>query len=80
MTVNVVRVPQINPPSDEEPLAWLLLTSLPIATAEEILRVSTTYGVRWMSEIFFRVLKQGCRVEQRRFETSGACSTTWRWL
>ena len=69
VTVHVVRVREINPPSGEEPIEWLLLTSLPITTAEEILRVIKTYCVRWMIEIFFRVLKQGCRVEQRRFET-----------
>ncbi len=69
VTVNVVWVHEINPPAGEEPIDWLLLTSLPIATADEILRVIKSYCLRWMIELFFRVLKQGCKVEQRRFET-----------
>jgi hypothetical protein len=27
------------------------------------------YTVRWMIEIYFRTLKSGCRIEERRFET-----------
>ena len=69
VTVNVVRVSEINPPAGEEPIEWLLLTSLPITTAAEILRVIKTYCLRWQIELFFRVLKQGCRVEERLFET-----------
>ena len=35
----------------------------------EVLRVIRCYCLRWMIELFFRVLKQGCRVESRRFES-----------
>ena len=69
VTVNVVRVQEINPPAGEQSIEWLLLTSLPITTKEEILRVIKTYCLRWMIELFFRVLKQGCRIEERLFET-----------
>ena len=47
----------------------MLLTSLPIDTPEQVLRVITTYALRWHIEIFFRVLQQGCRWEARRCET-----------
>jgi hypothetical protein len=69
VTVNVVWVHEINPPAGEEPIEWLLLTNLPITTEEEILRVIKLYCLRWMIELFFRVLKQGCKVEDRLFET-----------
>lgn len=69
VTVNVVQVKEVDPPTGEEPIEWLLLTSLPIATQGEILRVIQTYCLRWMIELFFRVLKQGCRVEERLFQT-----------
>jgi hypothetical protein len=67
--VNVVWVHELNPPAGEEPIEWLLLTSLPIATAEQVLDIIQSYCLRWMIELFFRVLKQGCKVEKRRFET-----------
>ena len=68
VTINSVLVREIDPPEGEEPIAWRLLTSLPITTAEEVLRVIKMYCLRWMIEVFFRVLKQGCRIAWRRFE------------
>lgn len=68
VTVNIVLVREVQPPAGEEPIEWLLLTSLPIVTADEVLRVIRCYCLRWTIELFFRVLKQGCRVESRRFE------------
>jgi len=68
VTVNVVLVREVNPPEDDEAVEWLLLTSLPIDDIEQVRLVIQYYCVRWMIEIFFRVLKSGCRVEERRFE------------
>ena len=69
MSLNVVLVKEENPPDEETPIEWILLTTLPIQTIEEVIRVIDYYRVRWQIEIFFRVLKQGCLVEKRRFET-----------
>jgi hypothetical protein len=68
VTVNVVLVREVNPPPDDEPVEWLLLTSLPVDDVEQVRRVIQYYCVRWMIEVFFRVLKSGCRVEERLFE------------
>ena len=68
VTVNVVLVREINPPADDVPVEWMLLTSLPIDDAEQVRQVIQYYCVRWMIEIVFRTLKSGCRVERRRFE------------
>lgn len=69
VTLNVVLVREINPLAGDEPVEWLLLTSLPIDTAEQVREVVACYSLRWMIEIFFRTLKSGCRIEERRFET-----------
>ena len=68
LQVNVVLVREVDAPGDDVPIEWLLLTSMPVGTAEQVREVLQSYCVRWMIEIFFRVLKSGCRVEQRRFE------------
>jgi len=44
------------------------VTSLPVDEIEHVRQVIQYYCVRWMIEVFFRVLKSGCRVEERRFE------------
>lgn len=68
VTVNVVQVREINPPDNDEPVEWLLLTSLPVNDVASVQKVIQCYAVRWMIEVLFRVLKSGCRVEERRFE------------
>lgn len=68
VTVNAVLVVEIDPPPGETPVEWLLLTSLPIVDADAVRQVVQYYCVRWMIEVFFRVLKSGCRVEERLFE------------
>ena len=68
ISVNVVLVREMDPPPDDEPVEWMLLTSLPISDAEAVREVIQSYCVRWMIEVFFRTLKSGCRIESRRFE------------
>jgi len=68
VTVNIVLVRETNPPAGDEPIEWLLITDLPIDTIEQVRQVIQYYCVRWMIEVFFRVLKSGCKVEERLFE------------
>jgi hypothetical protein len=68
VSVNVVLVREIEPPADEPPVEWILVTNLPIDSIEQVRQVIQYYCVRWMIELFFRTLKSGCRVEGRRFE------------
>ena len=73
VTVQAVLVREVAPPAGEDAVTWLLLTSLPIETVAQVQRVIEFYCLRWVIELFFRVLKQGCRVEARRFE----CLDRW---
>jgi hypothetical protein len=66
--VNAVLVTEPNPPPGVEPIEWLLLTDLPIDTADAALRVIEYYTCRWQIEIFFRVLKSGCKVEESQLQ------------
>ena len=68
--INTVLVEEINPPEGEEPITWLLLTSLPVDTFEQACLVVEYYLCRWQIEIYFKVLKSGCKIEDRQFETS----------
>jgi hypothetical protein len=70
VTVNAVLVTEVDPPEGDVAVQWLLLTSLPIDTNDQVRIVVQYYCTRWMVEIVFRVLKSGCRVEARRFETT----------
>jgi hypothetical protein len=68
VTVNVVLVREPNPPAGEVRVEWILVTTLPIETLEQVRTIVEHYCVRWTIEVFFRTLKSGCRIEHRRFE------------
>jgi Transposase DNA-binding/Transposase Tn5 dimerisation domain len=68
VTVNVVLVREPDPPAGETPVEWILVTTLPIDTLEQVRTIVEYYCVRWSIEILFRTLKSGCRIERRRFE------------
>lgn len=68
LDVNVVSVRELEPPKGEEPVEWRLVTTEPIATANDLLKVVDTYRRRWTIEEFFRALKQGCAIEKRQLE------------
>jgi hypothetical protein len=67
-TVHLVLVHEPHPPAGAQPIVWMLLTTLPIETAEQVQQIVRHYCVRWSIEILFRTLKSGCRIEQRRLE------------
>jgi len=70
VTHNVVLVEEVGGPGDGTDVSWLLLTTLPIETLDEIQSVIGNYVARWAVEIFFRTLKTGCRVEKIQLETN----------
>ena len=55
------------PPPDVKPLEWMLLTTVPTATAAEAMERLNWYAQRWTIESWHRVLKSGCRIEARQF-------------
>ena len=69
VSYNVVLVEEVNGPNDGTDVSWLLITSLPIDTLEEIQLVIDYYVARWTIEVFFRVFKTGCQVEKIQLET-----------
>ena len=69
LVVNVVRVVEPQPPRGDEPVEWMLYTSLPIDTPEQILAVVDAYRKRWLIEEFFKGLKTGCALEKRQLES-----------
>jgi hypothetical protein len=62
--ITVILATEINPNPNCQPLNWLLLTSLNIETPEQAIKVIQHYLSRWKIEIYFKVLKSGCKVEE----------------
>jgi len=67
LDLSVVLVREENPPPGDE-IEWLLLTTDPIATAQEAWERVRWYRRRWLIEEFHKCLKSTCRAEARQFE------------
>lgn len=66
--LQVVSAKEVGGPEDNTDVNWLLLTSLPINTLEDVRTVVQCYQSRWTIEVFFRTLKTGCKVEDIQLE------------
>jgi Transposase DNA-binding/Transposase Tn5 dimerisation domain len=72
----VVRIWEPNPPTGvNEPLEWILLSSVPASTLAELKERRDWYCRRWMIEVFHDIEKNGCSEEERRFETAERLET-----
>lgn len=67
--VNAVMAIEEAPPEREDPIIWILLTDLPIDNFENVNNVINYYLSRWEIELFFKVLKSGCKIEERQLQT-----------
>jgi len=68
ISVNIVLCEEQSPPEECDPISWMLVTTLDIATDHDVQRIISSYCTRWQIEVFFRTLKSGCRIEHRRFQ------------
>ena len=69
LAVHVVYATEVHPPDGEPPIEWRLVTTEPITTTEQVLRIVEWYRTRWLIEEFFKCLKTGCAYEKRQLES-----------
>lgn len=77
-------------PTNRERINWKLLTDLPVHSAKEAVEKLQWYALRWKIEVFHKVLKSGCKVEESGLRTAPrlvnliatCCVVAWRifWL
>jgi hypothetical protein len=63
------------PPNVTEPLEWLLLCTAPlpgqaVASLPDAVERTQWYACRWGIEVFHRILKSGCQIEDRQLGTA----------
>ena len=76
LMLNAVEVFEAQPPEGEEPVRWVLFTSLPVDTPEQLAHVVDCYRARWCIEELFKALKTGCAVEKRQLGSLRALLNT----
>ncbi len=52
----------------KEPIDWMLLTTVKTESFEDACQRLSWYGRRWGIEVYHRIIKSGCRIEDRRLD------------
>lgn len=68
--IRVVLAREVDPPAGQDRIEWVLLTSLPVTNFEAAQELIALYLARWEIEVFHRVLKTGCRIEELQLKTA----------
>ena len=71
LTINLVRITELNPAEGHELIEWILATSLPINNLSQVMTIVGYYIQRWKIERFHYVLKSGLgaeKIQQRTYE------------
>ena len=69
INVTAILTKEINTPDGEEPIEWMLLTSVEIKDDNQAFEIIKWYLARWEIEIYFKILKSGCHIEELQLET-----------
>ena len=70
VVLNGILVEEIGQPEDKsKPIRWVLLTSLPIETAEAAWQCVEWYTLRWLIERYHYTLKSGCSIEALQLQS-----------
>ena len=69
---------------------WKLITNLPVDSVDDAIEKLQWYALRWKIEVFFKVIKSGCKAEESKLRTADRvakilsiyCLLSWRiyWL
>lgn len=70
LTLSALRVEEVNPPPEVTALDWKLLSTVLVHNSADALERLNWYAQRWGIELFHKVLKSGCTVEDCRLATA----------
>lgn len=65
----IVEVKELKPPKGSHRVHWRLITSMQVSSVKQAKEIIEFYKTRWTIEIYHRVLKSGCKVEDCRLKT-----------
>lgn len=65
-----VHLREDGPEDGDEPIEWMLLTTVAVTTFEQAVQRAEWYAARWGIEVFHRTLKSGCRIKDRQLGTA----------
>ncbi|AXR68673.1 hypothetical protein DPV73_12285 [Leptospira mayottensis] len=57
-------------PKNRKRIDWKLITNLSVKTNSDAIQKLQWYALRWKIEVFYKILKSGCKVEESKLRTA----------
>lgn len=84
--LTVIYAYEVGDPKGRDRIDWKLVTDLNVSSMKQAAEKLDWYAGRWKIETFHKVLKSGCKIEERRLETAQRlanllavyCVVSWR--
>ena len=68
--LSAILVLEVDPPTDVTPVEWRLLSNVVVKSFLDALEQIGWYCKRWQIEVYHKVLKSGCTIEDCRLQTA----------
>jgi hypothetical protein len=86
LVLTVIQARERATPADRPAIDWKLVADLPVTSREAAIEKLRWYALRWKIEMFHKIVKSGCRVEEARLRTAERlvkliavfCVLSWR--
>jgi hypothetical protein len=86
LELTVLHAQERGKPKNRKRIDWKLVTDLPVRTLKDVVEKLRWYALRWKIEVFHKILKSGCKAEDRRLRTAERlvnliaifCIVSWR--
>jgi transposase-like protein/DDE family transposase len=86
LELTVLHAQEYGKPKNRKRIDWKLITDLPVRTLKDAIEKLKWYAQRWKIEVFHKILKSGCKAEDRRLRTAERlvnliaifCIVSWR--
>lgn len=62
-----IQIKEVSKNEDSEKIEWRLFTNIKIESMSDAIEKIEWYKHRWKVEVFHKILKSGCKIEDRRF-------------
>jgi hypothetical protein len=70
VTLAVIHAIEVGSPEGRERIAWKLVADLPVRSLADAIEKLNWYALRWKIEVFHKILKSGCKVEDSGLRTA----------
>ena len=70
LTLTVIHAEERGTPKNRKKIEWKLITDLPVESRTNAIEKLEWYALRWKIEVFYKILKSGCKAEESKLRTA----------